>query len=121
MTTIYSFGYKMNGEDQFATTGSAAPRIYDCRILNNPHNDPKLRRMTGRDKEVQDMVASSAMAQAIIQDAVSYLRDNPDGVVAFGCSYGKHRSVALAEITAARLGGKLACVPVKVIHTGAAK
>lgn len=115
MRTIYSFGYKMNGEDQFATTGPNAPLIIDCRGLNNPHNDPHLRQKTGKDKAVQRRVGQSVQALIMIQRAVDYLESHPDGTVAFGCSYGKHRSVALAEMTARNIPGA------KVIHTGAAK
>lgn len=113
-TTIYSFGYKMNGADQFATTGPLAPRIFDCRLLNNPHNDPKLRRMTGRDKAVQRMVIKSDKARKMLDDAVTFVKANPGRPVAFGCAYGKHRSVALAELLAK-------IIDAKVIHTGAAK
>lgn len=115
MTTIYSFGYKMNGADQFATTGPMAPRIFDCRLLNNPHNDPELRRMTGRDKAVQRMVLKSTKATAMLEQAYQWAQDHPDQPIAFGCAYGKHRSVALAELLAKLLPDA------KVIHTGAAK
>lgn len=110
---IYSFGYKLNGEDQFAVTGPNAPRIFDCRGLYNPHSDAKLRRMTGRDKEVQDAVAASPGAGVILTEAHNYMMQSGNHSVAFGCSYGKHRSVALAEMLAARLPDAM------VIHTGA--
>ena len=108
----------MNGEDQFATTGPRAPHIIDCRSLYNPHNDAKLRRMTGRDKEVQDIVCQSRGAQWIIQDVVAYLIRQQDATVAFGCAYGKHRSVAMAEMVAGRM--RDLGVSTTVIHTGAA-
>lgn len=114
MRTIYSFGYKMNGEDQFATTGPNAPLIIDCRGLYNPHQDANLRKMTGRDEEVQQRMQESALAQIMVQEAIRYLTKNPDGTVAFGCSYGKHRSVAMAEIVAREFSNVI------VIHTGAA-
>lgn len=112
MRTIYSFGYKMNGEDQFATTGPNAPLIIDCRGLYNPHQDMNLRKLDGTHKVVQDRVLTSPGAVDLMDRAVAYLEANPDGTVAFGCSYGKHRSVACAELVAAEFG-------IKPIHTGA--
>lgn len=110
---IYSFGYKMNGEDQFATTGQNAPKIFDCRAVTNPHSDPVLRRMTGKDKPVQEMVLTSPQARRMLTEAHNYLLGDPRRTVAFGCSYGRHRSVALAELLKARLPHAI------VIHTGA--
>ncbi len=110
---IYSFGYKMNGEDQFATTGPNAPLIIDCRGLWNPHKSAKLRKMSGLDQEVQERVESTAGALDLILRAVEHLATAPSASVAFGCSYGKHRSVALAELTRQRWPDAL------VIHTGA--
>lgn len=117
LSTIYSFGYKMNGEDQFATTGPCAPLVFDARTLNNPHSDRSLRRLTGRDQAVQTVVWYEPEAKRMVRQAVSYLRANPTGYVAFGCSYGKHRSVALAEMTADYLRSSQT---VMVVHTGAA-
>lgn len=117
MAMIYSFGYKMNGEGQFATTGPSAPLVLDCRGINNPHNDANLRRLTGRDKAVQHRVLKSSRAQAILKTAWNHLQDNPNGSVAFGCSYGKHRSVALAEVLHDLCRDN---IPATVVHTGAA-
>lgn len=114
MATIYSFGYKMNGEDQFATTGPHAPLVLDCRGIQNPHNTPALRRLTGRDHAVQSAVWQSKRAKILVRTAVAYLRENPEGTVAFGCAYGKHRSVACAEMVSHYIKGAT------VIHTGAA-
>lgn len=113
MATIYSFGYKMNGEDQFAVTGLNAPRIIDARVLDNPHGIGRLRSKTGKDEEVQSYILASPVARRLITEAVNYLMHDPRRTVAFGCSYGKHRSVALAELVGAQVPNAL------VIHTGA--
>lgn len=118
MAMIYSFGYKLNGQDQFASTGPAAPMVLDCRSIHNPHNDRDLRRLTGRDKAVQSRMLRSSRARVLIRMAVHWLKENPAGTVAFGCAYGKHRSVALAELVAERLREQN--VTVTVVHTGAA-
>lgn len=100
MATIYSFAYKQNGQDQFATTGQQAVKVIDCRGLWNPHQDKSLRVLTGLSPEVQRRIWAAEGAKKMVRDAVAYLRANPDGKVAFGCSWGKHRSVACAELTA---------------------
>ena len=112
---IYSFGYKLNGEDQFSTTGPAAPLIFDARCLNNPHNNPRLRQMTGKDIDVRMHVMKSERAREMVSRAVAYLQEHPDGSVAFGCAYGKHRSVALAEMVHHYVPDSI------VMHTGAAR
>jgi UPF0042 nucleotide-binding protein len=115
LSTIYSFGYHWKGEDQFAVTGPCAPRIFDCRTIDNPLEDKALRRLSGLDRAVQSKVWSHPEAKRMVRQAVSYLRANPTGYVAFGCAYGKHRSVALAEMTADYLR---ACQTVMIVHTG---
>ncbi len=99
--TIYSFSYKQNGQDQFATTGQFATLIIDCRGLWNPHQDKAMRVLTGRSWQVQQRMEQLPEARLLINMAVNYLDIKPGGRVAFGCSWGKHRSVALAELTAA--------------------
>lgn len=113
MATAYSFGYKMNGEDQFAVTGPDAPVIYDCRGIKNPHSDPKLRSLSGRDPDVRHAVMKDPLARIILHRATTNLRNGRN--VAFGCAYGKHRSVALAEAVGRCVPGTI------VVHTGAAK
>jgi UPF0042 nucleotide-binding protein len=105
----------MNGEDQFATTGQCAPLIFDARCIDNPHQDKNLRKLTGKDAAVQRAVWADPQAKKMVREAAAYLRANPTGYVAFGCSYGKHRSVALAEMTADFLQEQM----VMIVHTGA--
>lgn len=113
MRRIYSFGYKLNGEDQFAVTGHSAPLVIDCRGLYNPHSSPELRKLTGKDEAVQEAVLTAPGSGPIVHRAMEHLKSSPDAQVAFGCSYGKHRSVALAEYLAAYFPDA------QVIHTGA--
>lgn len=104
MAEIFSFSYRQNGQDQFATTGQHATKIVDCRDLWNPHADAKLRALTGQHVEVQNALWRSEKVRQLVREAVAYLRANPEGRIAFGCSWGKHRSVALAEMTADFIG-----------------
>jgi len=93
-----------------------ADLVFDVRCLPNPHYDPALRPLTGRDAEVIGFLeAQPEVAQMLgdIGDFVarwlpSYIRDNRSYLtVAVGCTGGQHRSVYFAESLAARFGGGL--------------
>ncbi len=87
-----------------------ADLVFDARCLPNPHYDPALRPLTGRDEPVAEFLRSeekvrrmqddirdfvAAWLPAYISDQRSYL------TVAIGCTGGQHRSVYLAEVLAA--------------------
>ena len=83
-----------------------ADLVFDVRCLPNPHYDPKLRPLTGRDAPVADFLRGipevSRMAEDIRRFVAawlpSYRRDNRSYLtVAIGCTGGQHRSVYLAE------------------------
>jgi len=80
--------------------------VFDCRFLSNPHWQPQLRNLDGRDapvvahveedprfapffERVHDLLAS--LLEAFVDEGKTSL------TVAFGCTGGKHRSVAIAE------------------------
>ena len=80
--------------------------VLDCRMLPNPHYDPQLRPLTGRDSTVAEYLGSDAAVQRWLEDVRSLLarwlpeiaRENRSYVtVAIGCTGGRHRSVYLAE------------------------
>ena len=90
----------------------AADLVFDARFLANPHYDPALRALTGRDPEVADFVRADpdfapyferlkAMLLPLLprykKEGKSYL------TIAFGCTGGRHRSVMMAETLAAVL------------------
>ncbi len=89
-----------------------ADLVFDCRFLRNPHWDADLRRKDGRSQEVRDYIAEDARFEAF-REQIDQMLDlllpafREEGkshlTVAFGCTGGRHRSVALAEITATRL------------------
>lgn len=89
-----------------------ADLVLDMRFLRNPHWDEALRPGTGLDADVAAYVARDpayAEAMAKIDDLLLLLlpRYQAEGksyvTVAFGCTGGRHRSVHVAERTAARL------------------
>jgi RNase adapter protein RapZ len=84
--------------------------VLDCRMLPNPHYDPQLRPLTGRDAPVIDYLTRDATVQRWLEDARALLtrwlpeivRENRSSVtVAIGCTGGRHRSVYAAERLAA--------------------
>lgn len=88
--------------------------VFDVRCLANPHYDPKLRGLTGRDPLVIEYLSSQAQAVAILDDIraflvkwlPSYINDNLSYfTVALGCTGGQHRSVWIAESLATRFRG----------------
>ncbi|WP_224816985.1 RNase adapter RapZ [Hasllibacter sp. MH4015] len=89
-----------------------ADLVFDCRFLRNPHWDPDLRAQDGRDDGVRAYIAEDARFDAFTDQIEAMLmlllpafREEGKShlTVAFGCTGGRHRSVALTEITAARL------------------
>jgi len=91
-----------------------ADLVFDVRCLPNPHYDPVLRPLSGRDVavirflEAQPEVARmEADLRRFIGDWLpDYIRDNRSYLtVAIGCTGGQHRSVYLAERLAAHFRG----------------
>ena len=105
--TIASFGFARG-------ISRTADLVFDMRFLANPHWIDELRPLTGEDKAVQAYVTSDP-AWGVMMDQVealstaliprywaagkSYL------TIAFGCTGGRHRSVAAAVEMAKRLHG----------------
>ncbi len=89
-----------------------ADLVFDCRWMDNPHYDPELRAMTGADEEVQAVVFGSDGADEFVDHIVNLLafaipRHEAEGKaylsIAFGCTGGRHRSIAVALAVARRL------------------
>lgn len=81
--------------------------VFDVRMLPNPHYDPALRHLTGRDAAVAAFLAQQAEVQRMLDHIGSFLStwlpelqaDNRSYVtVAVGCTGGQHRSVYLVEM-----------------------
>lgn len=107
-TRVMSFGY---------THGipTDVDLVLDCRFLPNPHWVEDLRPLTGLQEPVRDYVLGQDAAvqflarlddlldlllPAYVAEGKSYLS------VAFGCTGGRHRSVAIAEAVAELLRGR---------------
>lgn len=94
-----SFAYKRG-------VPTEADFVFDARVLPNPHWDPDLRMMTGRDAPVrdymdqqEDVALYAAQITTLLDTWLPRLRNETRSYVtiAFGCTGGKHRSVYMAE------------------------
>lgn len=89
-----------------------ADLVFDVRFLPNPHYDPELRSLTGLDSPVREFIESSpgtAEFLGHLERLLSFLlpRYGEEGktylTLAFGCTGGRHRSVAVAGMVADHL------------------
>ena len=105
LVTCLAFGYKNGIPD-------GASWVIDVRLLDNPYWVEELRPLDGRDPRVRDYVVKQPAAQELLSNlektlraAIPHYRDHGRSqlVVAFGCTGGRHRSVAMASEMAGRL------------------
>jgi UPF0042 nucleotide-binding protein len=91
----------------------SADYVFDVRMLPNPHYDPVLRPLTGRDQPVIEFLDRQPEAQRMRAQVADFLRswlpaleqDHRSYVtVAIGCTGGQHRSVYLVEQLATEFG-----------------
>jgi UPF0042 nucleotide-binding protein len=88
-----------------------ADYMFDVRMLPNPHYEPTLRHLTGRDQPVIDYLQAQEEVDLMLHHIAHFLeswldalaRDHRSYVtVAIGCTGGQHRSVYLVERLAQR-------------------
>jgi UPF0042 nucleotide-binding protein len=88
--------------------------MFDVRFLPNPHYEPELRPLTGRDPRIVAFINGDGALDAFYErllPLLDYLLEQyrAEGkahlVVAIGCTGGRHRSVAIAEHLATRYSG----------------
>jgi UPF0042 nucleotide-binding protein len=104
-TTLTSFGYKHG-------LPLDTDLVIDCRFLPNPHWVDELRPLSGLDPEVREYVVDQPVAQQFLDGLTSllelllpaYVSEGKSYLtISFGCTGGRHRSVAIAEELADRL------------------
>lgn len=100
-----------------------ADMVLDVRFLRNPHYQPDLKPLTGQTEAVANFVKADAAFGPFlerVEDLLTFLlpkyRDEGKSylTLAFGCTGGKHRSVAVSETVAGRLA--LEGVSVNLYH-----
>ena len=99
IVNILSFGYKHG-------LPLGADIVIDVRFIPNPYYIPELKKLNGRDKPVSDYVLKqkasrefiSKMKDMIVDLIPFYVNEGKYHLnIAFGCTGGQHRSVAIAE------------------------
>ncbi len=103
--TVSSFGFKHG-------VPLDVDLVLDCRFLPNPHWEEDLRALSGKDPEVQDYVLNRDLTRTFLEKLVAlfdellpaYADEGKSFLsIAFGCTGGRHRSVAVAETVADQL------------------
>lgn len=103
--SVQSFSYKRG-------LPRSVDMVFDCRFLRNPHWDAELRDATGKDGRVAAYVAEdpryAAFADQVLELSKlllpAFREEGKSNIsIAFGCTGGQHRSVAMAEAHALRL------------------
>jgi UPF0042 nucleotide-binding protein len=104
-TSIVSFGYKFG-------IPLDVDLLFDCRFIPNPYWVESLRPLSGQDDPVREFVLGQpetkvfldkvvelllSLESAFVREGKSYL------TIGFGCTGGRHRSVALADVLQTRL------------------
>jgi len=96
---LVSFGFKYGPPTE-------ADMVFDLRFLQNPYFDEKLRPLSGKDAPVADFVLGSKTGGEYLKRQLDFLHYllplyDQEGryrlTIAFGCTGGRHRSVAVAE------------------------
>jgi len=106
---LRSFGYKHG-------IPADADFVFDARCLPNPHWEPTLRNLTGRDSGVVEFLEKEPLVQSYYRQVEDFLTtwipqfraDNRSYLnIAIGCTGGQHRSVYLVERLASNLAAQV--------------
>ncbi len=98
--SITSFSYRKNIPDDI--NGNGGGFVFDCRFLDNPHWDEKLKHFNGLDIEIDLFFKERGNMDKFIDQVFAQLSDAARSykklgyknlMVSFGCTGGKHRSV----------------------------
>jgi len=119
---ICSFSYKTGHPEDLSGNGGGF--VFDCRGIMNPGRYEPYKKLTGRDKPVQDFLLYQTEMPVFLQHVYSlvdisvtdYLKRDFDSLmVSFGCTGGQHRSVFAADSLAKHLQQKFG-VKVEIQH-----
>ena len=99
---ISSFGFKYG-------IPTESDVMFDVRFLPNPYYVPSLKKLSGNNRKVKDYIFRSELADQFVNSAHDLLKSMVQGYInegkyhlniAFGCTGGHHRSVAIANAVA---------------------
>lgn len=116
MISLLSFGYRYGVPPD-------ADLVFDVRFLPNPNFVPAYKPLTGKDRRVAQYVFAFPQAKEFMKRIVKlllyllphYIREGKSYLtIGFGCTGGRHRSVAIAQAVREKLTGSK--YEVKVSH-----
>ena len=99
--------------------------VFDVRFMENPFYNDHLRPLNGLDPQVRDFVLDQPLTPRFLDQVMQFLELTLPGyeaegrsrlTVAFGCTGGQHRSIAIAEEVARRRRESNPGAPVSVWH-----
>ncbi len=108
LINIFSFGYKHGMLLE-------ADMVFDMRFIPNPYYIPSLKRLTGNSKKIQEFVLKFPETKQFEDKVLDLVDSITNGFMkegkyhlnlAFACTGGQHRSVAMANIFAKKLKEK---------------
>ena len=100
--SISSFGFKYG-------IPTEADVMFDVRFLPNPYYVPSLKKLSGNNRKIKDYVFRSELAGQFVESVHALIGSMIEGYkregkyhlnIAFGCTGGHHRSVAIANAVA---------------------
>jgi RNase adaptor protein for sRNA GlmZ degradation len=110
---INSFSYKKGIPPAISDNGGGF--VFDCRGLHNPGRYEEYKKLTGRDKSVQDFLEQRTKMNEYLNSIYTIVdisvedyikRGFEDLQISFGCTGGQHRSVFAADSLARHLKNK---------------
>jgi RNase adapter protein RapZ len=105
---VISFGYKYGLPKE-------SDLVFDVRFIRNPFYIKELKELSGLDKPVEEYVLKNRITEKFISKTIDMLyfllpkyidEGKKQLVISIGCTGGRHRSVAIANDIAGRLGSK---------------
>lgn len=105
---VQSFGFKYGIPPE-------SDLVFDVRFLPNPYYEMSLREKNGTDPDVREYVFQGGTADALMGHLTTmidfllprYMAEGKSNlIISIGCTGGKHRSVAIAEVLSEHLRGR---------------
>ncbi len=121
---IFSFSYLKSGIP-VDDSGNGGGFVFDCRFIYNPGKFVEFQHLTGKDKEVIEVLDSKPEMQKFLSDVKSIIksaienyvtRDFTNLMVSFGCTGGQHRSIYSAEKINEFINNNFPQVKVEINH-----